>query len=825
MRSQETTNSAWYYPWAWYYSTSTTEMETSTDESETRGRQNTNAGVWEGLTPSEQIKEEALARSSSAPPSSNPTADAQPPLGAAEQIPSSQSTMTVDAFKKEHNPIEGSMASNMSGWSSLFSYAGRTLMAKSIGAGEDGTAKEEAGGMEVMDLDEEEGEGEGAEASGGAGSQAQTTSVAQTQSQTVATKGKPRSSSLLGPASQPVSVINKKSSLSSVRSGTPSPKSSERPKSPAASGSKTPPPPTSAKPNLVLPTWEDTFDIPPRSIVPLPERKEDDEGTLKKGWKFINNVLINPPGGPKIKGKARSAPLSGGSRQRTISERGGLRGRPGRSGLSGKREEGVPGGEGREGVDDWSSFGLGLPRSHETMRKHAPQDGGVKRSRLRRGSVSSSAGPLGDEAEDVLRGCKRVAVLAIHGWFPGAMMRTVLGEPTGTSIKFASMMVQALEEFQEHHGVKFDKVTQMPLEGEGTISKRVDKLYSALTSNEEWISDLHAADVIFVATHSQGSIVSTHLLDRLIQDKHIRTAVNVNEAAEASEVVKDAAMDVASGVGGIVAPSSRNLENKKQRVCCLCLCGIHLGPLRYLSSSSLVLPYIQYFESTAARELFEFQNTESQVSKSYVRALRNVLNHGTKMVYTASLNDQVVPIYSGIFHAASHPLILRALYIDGDAYHSTDFLSNLLVLLLRILNSGLSDSGLLVHLSEATAGSLNGVGHSTIYEELGTYSLAVNYLFLTNDGLEEHPELVVEPFNANTEQNDYEIPWALRDLIADERVAYFFGKAFADLKTAFPHWHPKTTILRDIKRKLQPIQRLSNIAASYMDSTSLNSKL
>ena len=39
-----------------------------------------------------------------------------------------------------------------------------------------------------------------------------------------------------------------------------------------------------------------------------------------------------------------------------------------------------------------------------------------------------------------------------------------------------------------------------------------------------------------------------------------------------------------------------------------------------------------------------------------------------KMVYIASLNDQVVPLYSGLFTAASHPLILRALYIDGDAY-------------------------------------------------------------------------------------------------------------------------------------------------------------
>ena len=53
---------------------------------------------------------------------------------------------------------------------------------------------------------------------------------------------------------------------------------------------------------------------------------------------------------------------------------------------------------------------------------------------------------------------------------------------------------------------------------------------------------------------------------------------------------------------------------------------------------------------------------------------------------------------------------------------SSDFLSNLLVLLIRIMNAGLSDSGLLAHLSEATAGTLSGVGHSTPYEELATFS-------------------------------------------------------------------------------------------------------
>lgn len=53
---------------------------------------------------------------------------------------------------------------------------------------------------------------------------------------------------------------------------------------------------------------------------------------------------------------------------------------------------------------------------------------------------------------------------------------------------------------------------------------------------------------------------------------------------------------------------------------------------------------------------------------------------------------------------------------------SSDFLSNLLVLLLRIRNAGLSDGGLLAHLSEATAGSLSGVGHSTAYEEQATFA-------------------------------------------------------------------------------------------------------
>jgi hypothetical protein len=96
------------------------------------------------------------------------------------------------------------------------------------------------------------------------------------------------------------------------------------------------------------------------------------------------------------------------------------------------------------------------------------------------------------------------------------------------------------------------------------------------------MSDLRTADVIFVSTHSQGSVVSTHILDRLIRDGHIRTSRNI-----VAEQLAAAGQNAA--VGGVV----NILSPQPQRVCCLALCGIHLGPLRYLSGSSFIQPYIQ----------------------------------------------------------------------------------------------------------------------------------------------------------------------------------------------------------------------------------------
>ncbi|KAG1727263.1 uncharacterized protein EDB91DRAFT_1164267 [Suillus paluster] len=674
--------SAWYSPWSWYQTSSTPVILTSSP-SDTQAVTGGEGNVQPELNKDDELLTHAT---SAVPPSPEP------------QVPAS-----------EANPISSTITNNRSGWISFFSA--RAVAMKSI------TNESHNKEMEVMDLDEDE-----ASLTVGPPSSA-TCSIPLNKEVNSPSPGLTSVPPVTPPSSSPAqkpedkSTTNGSANISdAVRRG------AKRPPSPTPSkksGVKTPtvPPP----PNLVLPTWEDTFHTQPRAYVPA-----QPPSALSKTFQYVSEVLFardETVTHKKGKGKARDRPME--------------------------------------------PYEKALPRSWDVIG--------------------------GQEQQDVLRGCQRAVVIGVHGWFPGAVMRTVIGEPTGTSSKFVNMAVQALEEFQDKHNVKLSKITKIPLEGEGTISRRVDKLYQNLIGNKEWMDDLQNADVIFFATHSQGSIVSTHILDRLIAEGHIRTAARDLVAA---------AVELASGSTSVALPP--------QRVCCLALCGIHLGPLRYLSTSSLVLPYIQYFESIAARELFEFQNTDSQISRDYVKALGNVLDNGVKMVYIASLNDQVVGLYSGLFTSVTHPLILRALYIDGDAYHSSDFLSNLLVLLLRIRNAGLSDGGLLTHLSEATAGSLNGVGHSTAYEETATYSFAISYLFLSDSGQQPQVELAMEPFDARTEQNDYEIPWALRDLIADDRVAELFSDDFIRLRDAFRDWQPKTAILRDVKRKLQPIQRLSS---------------
>jgi len=64
-------------------------------------------------------------------------------------------------------------------------------------------------------------------------------------------------------------------------------------------------------------------------------------------------------------------------------------------------------------------------------------------------------------------------------------------------------------------------------------------------------------------------------------------------------------------------------------------------------------------------------------------------------------------------------------------------------------------------------------------------------------------ELSVEPFLPRAPRNDYEIPWALRHILADPRVGELFSAEFLELRAAFDDWQPKTAALKDIRRKVR----------------------
>ncbi|KAF9956605.1 hypothetical protein BGZ72_002659 [Mortierella alpina] len=373
------------------------------------------------------------------------------------------------------------------------------------------------------------------------------------------------------------------------------------------------------------------------------------------------------------------------------------------------------------------------------------------------------------------KGIKKVAIIGVHGWFPVKLIRTVIGEPTGTSIKFCDEMNLALKDYLRQNDVELDSkdITLIPLEGEGKVLDRVEVLYQNLMKDEGWKSALHEADVVLVATHSQGTPTSTFLVARLIEEGILR-------------VQED--------------------DPHMQRVGILAMAGISHGPFPFLKGNLIV----RWFEAEAAQELFEFMDSETAIAKKYREALRTVLTSGVRYTCVASLEDQVVPLYSAIMTAIHHPSIVRAVYIDGATYQD-DFITNLISFSLRLRNSGVDDHGVLVHLSEVVAGSIYGEGHSTIYEEREVYMLAIRSLLeppttLTTELARSEP--VLHPFRAKHTLNPFYLPWGMRGVMDEikARGDEVLNEEVERLKRLYDEWNPVSKGMKEIKFRLEPVR-------------------
>jgi hypothetical protein len=249
-------------------------------------------------------------------------------------------------------------------------------------------------------------------------------------------------------------------------------------------------------------------------------------------------------------------------------------------------------------------------------------------------------------------------------------------------------------------------------------------------------------------------------------------------------------------------------------------------------------------------------DSSSSISQKFRQSLAYVLKCGLKVVLTGSMQDQVVPLYSGIMSSVNHSNILRSIYIDGHIYSEDDFLINLIVFALRLRNTGLPDYDLLVHLSEVLAGSLYALegGHSTIYEELEVYMTAIRYTFETApfgkyvrafpSSKNESPppirkpsisrktsssaasllmtasnvfpiaaeveEAKMESFQAKQQQNPFYLPWALHGICSDPMILAdeVMKKDLARLLKLFEQWNPTSSRLRELKFRLDPLRTI-----------------
>ncbi|KAL4919721.1 hypothetical protein BDW62DRAFT_32754 [Aspergillus aurantiobrunneus] len=346
---------------------------------------------------------------------------------------------------------------------------------------------------------------------------------------------------------------------------------------------------------------------------------------------------------------------------------------------------------------------------------------------------------------------KRALAIGIHGYFPAPLIRTVLGQPTGTSVRFSNMAAEAIRKYTEDNGYSCE-IEKIALEGEGRIAERVDLLWKLLLN---WMEEIRRADFILLACHSQGVPVGIMLVAKLISFG----CINANRV-------------------GICA-----------------MAGVNLGPFA---------DYRSRWISGSAGELFEFALPYSQVSKGYESALRTCIEFGVRVSYIGSIDDQLVSLESSLFSPVSHPYIYRAVFVDGRV-HAPSFVSHLVGFALKLRNLGISDHGLIRELSSPLAGSLyTGEGHSRLYDDDTIYRLAIEFALETS--LVSNAPLHIKRNHPPPATNPYILPFAMRGLLEEEYVRHELYNETMELLKQFDDWKPTSKVLKDVKFRLEGIR-------------------
>lgn len=190
---------------------------------------------------------------------------------------------------------------------------------------------------------------------------------------------------------------------------------------------------------------------------------------------------------------------------------------------------------------------------------------------------------------------RKAVAIGVHGFFPASYLRPMIGQPTGTSLRFVGLCADAIRKWAENHGCSDCEIEKVALEGEGRINDRVANLWKLLLN---WIEHIRQADLVVIACHSQGVPVSIMLLEKLI-DLGVLTDTRIGVCAMA---------------------------------------GVALGPFPDYKSSILM---------GSAAELWEFGDPQSNNSQRFEACLKRVVDFGARITFVGSIDDQLVPMEVG----------------------------------------------------------------------------------------------------------------------------------------------------------------------------------
>lgn len=372
----------------------------------------------------------------------------------------------------------------------------------------------------------------------------------------------------------------------------------------------------------------------------------------------------------------------------------------------------------------------------------------------------------------------KVLLIGVHGFFPIKMLRSFIGPPKGTSSRFITEAEKVVMDYFNEKNIEVE-ISKIALEKEGEILERVDFFYEVM---KKWSKEFKKADFIYFVTHSQGCPVTIILLGKLMETG----IINVNDTSFFN--------DVELGV---------DFTPRKKIVSVLGMAGINNGPPYGRDQTLLVRAYTTIAKD-AMMELFELQKYDSIQSKKLIQALKTIISNNVKLTFIASVNDQLVPLYSSFCIFARHPNIFRATFIDRGSMTPT-FITGIMNIAGKLLNLGYNDHNLVKEISPNLIGSLTGGGHSNIYNEYQVYLLGLKFALETTDTYTDVP-VKYEPYKENDlKANPYRLPWAMRGLLQETRK-HLKDDEIYELYKEYQEWKPETPVLKDIKYRLNGLK-------------------